>query len=240
MLVGAIAMHVAIGGAARLEDRKGALTAVADGWLGKLLVAAVAVGLAGYAFWRFAEALLGRPLEGGEKEGWAKRLGLVARGLWYLGLCAIAVGVVAGVHEQSGSREEDRVTARVFELPLGRWIVAAVGLGILGAAAFNVWRGVTGKFRENLKLRKLSEVEDRAFTIVGGVGHVARGVVFGLIGLFLVRAAYQYDPKEAVGLDGALSKVVQQSYGTTLLGIVAGGLIAYGLFCFVEARYREV
>jgi Domain of Unknown Function (DUF1206) len=240
LLVGGIAMNVAIGGAGRLEDRKGALAAAAEGWLGRLLVAVIAVGLAGYAFWRLAEALLGRPLEGGEEEGWAKRLGLVARGLWYLGLCGIALAVLAGANEQGGSRQEDRVTARVLELPLGRWIVAAVGLGILGAAGFNVWRGVTASFRKNLKLRKLGDMEDRAFTIIGGIGYVARGVVFGLIGLFLVRAAYQYDPKEAVGLDGALSEVVQQPYGTTLLGIVAGGLIAYGLFCFVEARYREV
>ena len=68
----------------------------------------------------------------------------------------------------------------------------------------------------------------------------ARGVVFGLIGFFLARAAYQYDPKEAVGLDGALSKLLQQHYGSALLGAVAAGLIAFGLYCLAEARYREV
>ena len=86
----------------------------------------------------------------------------------------------------------------------------------------------------------MSELEDRLFTVVGAVGHLARGVVFGLIGFFLVRAAWQYDPQEAVGLDGALSKVVRADYGDTLLGFVAAGLIAYGLYCYVEARYREV
>jgi hypothetical protein len=127
-----------------------------------------------------------------------------------------------------------------MEWPLGRWIVAAVGVGILGAGAFNLWRGVTGSFRKKLKLREMSELEEKTFRLVGGVGHVARGVVFGLIGFFLVRAAWQYDPKEAVGLDGALAEVLRQDYGDTLLGLVAGGLIAYGLYCFVEARYREV
>jgi hypothetical protein len=240
VLIGAIAFQVSALDQGRLEDRSGALVALADDWYGKLLVAALAFGLVGYAFWRFAEAILGRPLEGGERESFPRRLGLAARGAWYLGLCGLAVAVLAGAHESGGSREEDRITARVLKWPAGRWIVAAVGIGILGAGVFNVWRGVTGRFRKNLKIRKMGRLEDRAFTIIGGIGHTARGVVFGLIGFFLVRAAYQYDPEEAVGLDGALAKVLQQDYGDTLLALVAAGLIAYGLYCFIEAGYREV
>ena len=240
VLIGAIAFQVSVLDQGRLEDRSGALAALADEWYGKLLVAALAVGLAGYAFWRFAEAILGHPLEGGERESIPRRLGLAARGAWYLGLCGLAVTVLAGAHESGGSREEDRLTARVMKWPAGRWIVAAVGFGILGAGVFNIWRGVTGRFRKNLKLRKMGKLEDRAFTIIGGIGHAARGVVFGLIGFFLVRAAYQYDPNEAVGLDGALGKVLQQDYGDTLLALVAAGLVAYGLYCYIEAGYREV
>jgi hypothetical protein len=86
----------------------------------------------------------------------------------------------------------------------------------------------------------MSEIEERAFTVMGIVGHLARGVVFSLIGFFLVRAAWNYDPEEAVGLDGALAQILQRDYGDTLLGIVATGLIAFGLYCYAEARYREV
>jgi hypothetical protein len=240
VLVGAIAFQVSALEEGRLRDRGGALSTLADEAWGKLLVGALAVGLLGYAVWRFAEAALGRPLEGGEKEGWTKRLGYLARGFWYLGLFGVAVAVLVGADESGGSKSEDRFTGRVLQWPAGRWLVAAVGLGILGAGVFNLWRGFTGRFRKNLKLRKLSPLEERAFTIVGGVGHVARGIVFGLIGFFLVQAAYDYDPQEAVGLDGALAKVLQQDYGDTLLTLVAAGLVAYGVYCFVEARYREV
>ncbi len=240
LFVGLIAAHVAVGGGERLRDRGGALSTVADHWLGKLLIIALAVGLGGYAAWRFAEGVLGRPLEGGKKEPWYKRAGYFARAAWYLGLLWIAVAALYGANESGGSREEDRATAWVLELPGGRLIVAGVGLGILGAGIFNVWRAVTRSFRKNLKTRKMSEVEEKVFTFLGVVGHLARGLVFGLIGFFLVRAAWQYDPKEAVGLDGALAQILQRDYGDTLLGLVASGLIAYAIYCFAEARYREV
>jgi hypothetical protein len=240
LLVGVIAADVSIGGGERLRDRGGALASVADSWYGKIIVGLLAVGLAGYAAWRFAEGVLGRPLEGGKKEGLLKRLGYFARALWYLGLFGIAVSALYGANESSGSREEDRFTARVLEWPLGRWIVAAIGLAILGAGVFNVWRAVTRSFRKNLKLRKMSEVEEKGFTVMGVVGHLARGIVFGLIGFFLVRAAWRYEPKDTVGLDGALAEILRQDYGDTLLGIVATGLIAFGLYCYAEARYREV
>lgn len=240
VLVGVMAMHVSVGGAERVRDRGGALAVLTDSWFGKALVAALAVGLLGYAVWRFAEAFLGRTVEGEERLSWWKRIGCAARGFWYLGLFGVAASALAGADESSGSRKEDRYTAQVLDLPLGRWLVAALGLGIMGAGAFNLWRGFTTRFRKRLKLRKLSKREDRAFTAVGVVGHIARGLVFGLIGFFLVRAAYQYDPKEAIGLDGALAKVLERDYGDTLLGFVAAGLLAYGLYSFVEARYREV
>jgi len=117
------------------------------------------------------------------------------------------------------------------------WLRSA--LRSLPPASSNVYRGVTRKFREKLKLRKMSDFEDKAYS-VGLIGFVARGVVFGLIGSFLLRAAYQYDPEEAVGIDGALAELAQASYGPFLLGLTAAGLFAFGLYSFVEARYREV
>jgi len=239
-LVGAIAVHVAVGGGERLQDRSGALSTVADNWLGRGLILAVALGLAGYTAWRLAEAFLGTTLEGDEDKGALKRASYVARAFWYAGLAAVAFGVLFGANEGGGSRSEDRATAWVLELPFGRFLVAAVGAGLLAAGAFNVWRGAGMRFREELKLRKMGQTEERVFTAIGVVGHLARGFVFGLIGFFLVRAAWQYDPKEAVGLDGALAEVLRADYGDTLLGLVATGLLAYGLYCFVEARYREV
>ena len=86
----------------------------------------------------------------------------------------------------------------------------------------------------------MGEAEETAATGVGILGHLARMLVFGLIGLFLLKAAWEFDPKEARGLDGALMELAQQPYGGLLLGAVAVGLMAYALYCFVQARYRRI
>jgi hypothetical protein len=240
-IVAAIALKVAVAGDGKIEDRPGALHELAGSFLGKLLLLALAVGLAGYAFWRFAQALLGRELETGEREGVLKRIGLVARGALYSWLAFLCAELVVDSDASAGGKkQEDDVTAKVLDFPLGRWLVAAAGLAVMGAGAYNVYRGLSERFRKDLKEQQMGGEERRWYTALGIVGHNARGVVFLLAGFFLVRAAWQYDAKEAIGLDGALAKLAHQSYGHLLLGVTAAGLLAYALFSFVQARYREV
>jgi Domain of Unknown Function (DUF1206) len=240
VLVGVLALKVALLGRGRTPDRDTALRAVADEQFGLVLLSAIALGLAGYALWQLARAVLGGNLERDEDEGVFKRIGYAARGVFYGALFVSTMLIVFGADEGGDKRKEDKATAYVLDLPAGPLLVAAAGLAFVGAGLFNFYRGVTRNFREKLKLRKLSATEDKAYTAIGVVGFVARGIVFSLVGVFLVRAAYQYDPEEAVGLDGALAELAQASYGTLLLGFVAAGLFAFGLYSFVEARYREV
>jgi hypothetical protein len=240
-LVAVIALKVAFGEGGNIEDRPGALQALAGESAGRFLLGALAFGLGGYAVWRFAQATLGEKLETGEDVNALKRIGYVGRGLIYAWLCVVCASLVVNADEPgSGSGEEDRATAWLLEQPLGRWLVAAAGLGILGAGVFNLYRALTQKFRSDLKEQQMGRQERRWYTPVGVVGHLARAVVFALIGFFLVKAAYEYDAEEAIALDGALRKLADASYGPVILTSVAAGLLAYGLFCFVQARYREV
>ena len=238
-LVGTLAARVALGYGGKPEDRSGALRTIADDALGQALIIGVAVGLAAYAVWRFAQAFFDREHEGDGAKALAKRGSYFVRGAWYVGLCGLAVSVLVGRGESSGSSEKE-ATAGVLEQPLGRWAVFVVGAALVGAGAYNGYRAVTGKYREHMKLREMTDFECRVFAIVGAVGHVARGTVFALIGIFVARAAWQFDPSEAIGLDGALQKLAQQSHGRWWLGAAAFGLGAYGLYCFVQARYRKV
>lgn len=237
-VIGILAIQVALGGREQKPDRQGALRAIAEQRFGKGLLILLAAGLAGYAAWRLAQALLDRDNEGEGWQGLAKRAGSLAKAGWYGTLCGLTISTLVG--NGGGGGNEQKTTAGVFDRPLGRYVVYAAGLAFLGAAVFNGYRAITCKFNKSLKTRTMSKAEEAAANGLGILGHVARFVIFGLIGLFLLRSAWEFDPKEARGLDGSLLELSQQPYGGVLLGAVGVGLISYALYCFVQARYRDV
>jgi hypothetical protein len=243
-IVGAIAIQVVVGDRGRATSREGALATIAQGGLGKVLLALLAVGFAAYALWRFASAYAEREDDGDapdKAKNWGKRAGYVGRGLIYAGLTYTTIRLLAGSGAgQSENREAKTTTAGVLDWPAGRWLVGLAGLAVIGAGAWNVFRGLTRKFEEKWRTGAMSRTERRWGGRAGLAGHVARGVVFTLIGIFLTKAALEYDPRQAIGLDGALQKLAQAGYGSVLLAVVAAGLICYGLYCLVDARYRDV
>jgi hypothetical protein len=237
-LVGVLALMVALGVGGRPKDRQGALRFIADQPLGELILFALAAGFAGYAVWRFAQAFLDRDRDGEGTMALVKRAGYFARGLLYAGLASISLAIVGGLG--GGGSNEAHETDKVLDWPLGRALVYAIGVAFLVAAGWNGFRAIGKRYRKDMKRGQMSKAERGWLDALGSAGHLARMIVFGLVGYFLVRAAWQYDAKEAVGLDGALARVTRAQYGEWLLAVVAGGLLAYGLFCFMQARYREV
>lgn len=240
-LVGVLAIALAAGLGGRAAGRGGALEVVADEFYGRALMLALALGFAAYALWRLAQAILDRDDEGLDGTGIAKRVGYLARAVLYGSLTVTALTLLDGTGDgESDTREARRQTAEVLTWPAGRWLVAGVGVGFLVAAGFNGFRAFTQKFEKKWKTAEMDDRTQDWLARIGSVGLLARFVVFSLIGLFLVKAAYEYDPSEAIGLDGALRTVIDGPYGGALLGALAAGLIAYAVFCFVEARYRRV
>jgi hypothetical protein len=118
--------------------------------------------------------------------------------------------------------------------------VAAVGAALVIGAATFVYRAVTEKWRERLDLTGTSAATTRTIRVVAWAGWLGRGIAFGLVGVFILRAGWQFDPKEAVGLDGALRRVVHGTWGPFLLCIIAVGLFAFGCYSMIEARFRRV
>jgi hypothetical protein len=238
-VVAILAIDVALGSREENVDKNGAFRTIAEQPFGKLLLTVLAVGLAGYAAWQLSLSILDRENEGEGAKGLAKRGAALARAGWYGVLCWLTVSTLVG-NGSGNSKEEQQRTAGIFDHTGGRYLVYAGGFAFLGAAAFNGYRAITRKFNKKLKQGEMNEAEEATATGVGILGHLARCVVFGLIGVFLVKAAWESDSKEARGLDGALLELAQQSYGALLLGAVAVGLLAYGFYCFVEARYRRI
>jgi hypothetical protein len=246
LVVGLLAGQVARRGEAssgREVTKDGALSEIAGRPFGTALLIALAVGLTGYAVWRLTEAAGGRRDEPDEAKRSAKRVASAAKALLY---GAFAVSTVAFVVNGSeggtrgdADRQEQTLTAEVLALPGGQLIVAAVGLAIVAGGGYLIYRGFSQKFDERLDTSEMGPLMGSVVDVVGTVGLAARGVVFGLAGMLLVKASLEFDSDQAKGLDGTLKVIARQTYGQVLLTTTAIGLIAYGLYSYAEARYRR-
>jgi hypothetical protein len=236
-LVGVLAIGVAVGAGGRTASRQGALHELAGNGFGKVVLVLLAVGFASYALWRIVQAV--RTHEESAAKAWGKRAGYLGRALIYLGLAYSAAKIVAGSGGGgSSSGKTHKTTAVVLSWPGGTWLVGIAGVVIVAVGVWNLYRGLSRKF-EDKWVGGRSDTAQRWGGRAGVAGHAARFVVFSLIGIFAVKAAAGYDPADAVGLDGALQKLAEQSYGSALLGLTAAGLLAYAVYCFVDARYRD-
>lgn len=241
LLIGALAVQVALGRGGETTDSSGALARIADAPFGRFLLIAMMVGIVGYALWRLLQALLDTDGEGTDAEGIAKRLGYAGSAVIYAGLALTALQLLrTGTTGESGSQSAQDWTARLMAQPFGRWLVAVAGLLVIGIGIYQIYKGYKAKFREDLELGEVGATGEHWVVRLGQVGHIARGIVFGLIGAFLIGAALKENPGEARGVDGALAALAQQSFGPWLLGAVALGFVAYGLYMFAEARYRRM
>jgi len=242
VIVGVLAVQVATGdNRAQEADKRGALQAIADKPFGEVLLVLLAFGLAGYALWRFSDAIWGKRDEDDEKKRTAKRLASAAKGALYGTFCVTTVALIAGRGSGGGGEQQPKTwTARVMGWPSGRLLVGVAGAVVIVGGCYLVYRGVTRKFEKQLDESHMGEATRRIAPVLGLVGIAARGAVVALAGLLLVKAAVDFNPEEARGMDGTLRTIAAQPYGQVLLVIAAVGLGFFGLYSFVEARHRKL
>jgi hypothetical protein len=237
-IIGVLAIKLAVGAGGSTTNQQGALKTIAHQPFGEVLLILVAIGLAGYSLWRVLHALLGHGLE--DSDSGFERVAALGSGLVYAGLCAIAVEILLGSGASGGSGSTHKTTAGVLGWPAGTWLVGAGGVVLIGIGLYQGYRGLSKDFLKDSKTEQMSPQVRNWIEWIGSFGHLARMVVFGLVGAFLLKAAIDYSPDNAVGLDGALAKIAHASYGPFLLGIVAAGLIAFGVYSLSDARYRRI
>ncbi len=240
IIVGILATLAAMDAGGRTTDSQGVFQELFNEPFGHVLIIAVTAGLFGYAVWRFAEALFDAEGKGNDLKAMAIRAGYAFSGLIHAGLAWSAARLALGSGGGGGEEEKKGWTARLLKLPFGPWLVALAGVGFICFGLYQIYKGFKTKFRKRIEVGKMSSREQALATRAGQIGFAARGVVFNIIGYFLIRAAFYHNPGEVRGLDGALSALAEQPMGRVMLGIVAAGLIAYGFYMLIEARYHHI
>ena len=239
-VIGILAIRAATSTGGKTTGTSGAFQSLGSNPFGKVLLILLAIGLLGYALWKLVQGIMDPEDKGNDFMGIIRRAAYVGSALIYGGLSLTAAQEVIGSEGKKESK--DNLTAQVlaYHPPLGQILVALAGLVVVGVGLYQLHAAIKSKFMDDLKLDEMSEVEERWTTSVGSIGTTARAIAILIAGGFVVLAAYQSDPSETRGLGGALHTLSQQPYGPYLLGVVAIGLITYGLFMFMIARYRRV
>ncbi|MFG3250230.1 DUF1206 domain-containing protein [Streptomyces sp. NPDC048187] len=239
LLVGILALQIAFGSGNRQADRGGALAELSDKPFGAVLLWALGAGLVGMALWRLSEALFGVTGKDGHKA--KKRLPAAARCVFYAFVAYSVLAFAAGAGGGGSSDRQSRdVTARVMDIPAGRWLVGIAGVGIVVAGVVIGVQAARRSYHKKMKLGELSPRVRRLVDVTGVGGGVARGLVFAGAGVFAVRAAVDYDPDRVKGLDDTLRSFADTPLGPWLLVLVAAGLVLFGVFSFTLARWRRV
>jgi Domain of Unknown Function (DUF1206) len=239
IVIGALAAKAAAGSGGATTDSRGALGAIQDGPMGTIALVAIGIGLLGYMAWRLVAAVTDAEGKGDEPTKLAVRAAQAARGLVYGALGVQALRMING--DQGGAQGEQtrNWTARLLEMPYGRALVVALGLGVIGYAIYQLYRAFSDKAKKHLDLAQAGPTQATWIVRFGRFGIAARGVVFAMIGVFLVRAGMQSDSGQAGGMAQSLQEL-GGDYGKYVLGAVAFGLIAYGLYQLATARYRRM
>ena len=240
LLVAWLALQLAWGGGGgESADQAGALATLAEQPLGRPLLWLLAVGLVALAAWQAAEVLRWRSRlsSSGDarKKAVEKTVKSVAKAVLYAALAVLAVRTATGGGGSGGQQQ----AAGVFGWPAGRWLVALIGLVVIGVGVYLVHKGVSKRFLQEVDLGSAPPRTTRLVTRLGQAGFPAKGVALGVVGALLVYAAVTFDPARATGLDGALRTILEAPCGRVLLTLVAVGIAAFGAYCFVRARYPE-
>lgn len=240
IVMGILALQATQGASSPKVDQQAALVKIFTQPLGRLMLAVIAVGLAGYVLWRLIQTILDPENVGSDFKGLVKRSGYLISAGGYIVLILTSIQLLRGLGSSNSSQSTKDFTARIMSNQMGTWIVLLVGLFIIGGALMQLYQAFKGNFKEWFKTGQMNREEKEWVPRLGRAGTAARAVVYFIVGSFLIQAARTHNPSKAGGLGDAMQALAQQPYGSWLLGLVALGLIAYGVYAFFTARYRVI
>lgn len=218
-----------------------ALGTLAGTGFGSVLLGLMALGLLAYAAWRWTQAALDPENAGSDAKGLAKRFGYACSGTVYAALALQCVLLILGAASDSGPDAATKWSRKLMALPFGHWVLGAIGVGIAIAGCYQLYRGWTKNFCDELKLDQMTDRQRTLSGYIGQAGFIARGIVYLIIAALAMKAAVASNAGTAGGIGEALTTLTKRTYGEVALAAVAGGLFLYGLFAvIVLAPYRRI
>lgn len=236
-IIGVLAYRLAEDAPTEPANQRGVFVTIADQPFGRALLVVTIVGLLGYATWRLVQAAVGRTPEAGRHSA-IDRIAAVGSGAAYATFAVLAISIVHDSTSDSPSPQE--LSQRFIAEPWGRAAIGVAGAVFVIMAAYQLFMAVSRRFCDDSKVAEMGDVVRTLFVLAGVVGLLARAVVFGLIGFFALRGAIQLDADDAVGVDGALTRVLEREYGGAALTAVAVALVVFGAYSLLDARYRKI
>ncbi|WP_437131978.1 DUF1206 domain-containing protein [Bacillus atrophaeus] len=236
ILLGILAFMAAIGAGGDTEDSAGALQSLARMPFGSVLLWLIGIGLIGFVIWMLLSAFKDSEGHGKGKRGLSRRTGNVISAVIY---ASIAWNALRFAFDRGdGSSSEQTWSAYLLAQPFGQWLVGLTGAGFIIYGIVQFVNGVRAGFMRDFQTSKMNGQEKRIARNTGRAGNMARGIIFGAIGFFLIKTAITSDPDDTKGFDGALAELAQQPHGRVILGLLAGGLILYGIYGMMKGRYQ--
>jgi hypothetical protein len=236
-VMGLLALKIVLSVAGgQATDLTGSLVVMVSNPFGKLVLIIVAIGLAAYSLWGFTRAIYDPLHRGSDASGYMARLGFVSSALSYAAIVFFAIQLLAG----SGATTNDgtrNTIASVLTHPAGGALTILIGLVVIGVGIGQFLEAYRATFARDLKGTEMSPRTRDVVVKLGRFGMFARGVIFLIIGWFVVQAGIHHDPAQTQGFSGAFVFLLAQPFGRILLGIVALGFVALGLHSFACARW---
>jgi Domain of Unknown Function (DUF1206) len=230
LLIGAIAISVAVGNGGGEADQSGALQQLSGNPAGDILLWVITVGLWALGLFYLLTAIVA--------DDEAKdRVKDAAKGVVYLAVGVTSVRFALG-GSSSSKDQSQTLSAKLLAVPAGVVLLVVVGLAVAGVGVFFVVRGARRKFTDDLTVP--GGTVGRVTVATGTLGYIAKGIAIAIVGILFVAAAVTADPDKATGLDGALKSLADLPFGTVILFVVAVGLVLYGVYCFFRARYAKL
>lgn len=238
--VGLLAFAAALGLGGETIGSQGVAPWLAEQPFGRIWLVLLGLGLWAFVLWRGLQAIWDADHEGRDLSGVLMRLGQAASGLFY-GL--LAAGVFELLDEvgprmaDEDIRENQEKAAILLGMPFGDIVLMIAGLVILGVGIGNIVTAVRSDFGEALSC---SERWCRRLSLLARAGYTARGAAYLPLGVFVLLAGRHARAAEVRSFGASLDAIRLQPGGAWLLGATALGLMAFGAFAFVEARFRRI